>query len=102
MGAHGHFCFDGEEPPVSIHLDNVGIHGHDASSSHNDIDVDLSQSVIAKLLKFDSSLPLLLAAIVVFWVIPPTPFFFSSFQAHHRRRIVGLHPLLRAPPVNPA
>lgn len=102
-GVHGHYCFDGQEPPISIHLDNVDTHkGHDVDSAHIDMDVDLSQSVVAKLLKFDATLPLLLVAIFVFFVLPKAPFFFSLSQAFHPCRIVGLRPLPRAPPVTSA
>lgn len=53
------FCFDGP-PPISLHLDVIGGHEvHTADESHQDIDVEVSQSVLAKLLKFDPSLPIL-------------------------------------------
>ncbi len=39
-GVHGHFCFDGQEPPISPHLDVIGGHEvHTADESHQDIDV---------------------------------------------------------------
>jgi hypothetical protein len=101
-GVHGHYCFDGQEPPISIHLDNIDTHvGHDADSAHVDMDIDLSQSVVAKLLKFDATLALLLVAIFVLLVLPQAPFSVSFSKACHPRRIVGLRPPPRAPPVTP-
>jgi hypothetical protein len=101
-GVHGHYCLDGQEPPVSIHLDNIDTHeGHTADSAQIDMDIDLSQSVIAKLLKFDATLPLLLIAMFVLLVLPQAPFFSSISQACHPRRVVGLRPPPRAPPVIP-
>jgi len=102
-GVHGHYCFDGQEPPISIHLDNIDTHEeHDADSAHVDMDIDLSQSVVAKLLKFDATLALLLVAMFVFLVLPRSAFFFPASQTAHPRRIVGLRPPPRAPPVTPA
>jgi len=102
-GVHGHYCFDGQEPPISIHLDNINTHeGHDADSAHVDMDIDLSQSVVAKLLKFDATLALLLVAIFVLLVLPQAPFSLPFSKACHPRRIVGLRPPPRAPPVTPA
>lgn len=101
-GVHGHYCFDGQEPPISIHLDNVDTHeGHDVNSAHVDMDIDLSQSVVAKLLKFDATLALLLVAMFVLLALPRAPFFSSISQACHPRRVVGLRPPPRAPPVTP-
>jgi hypothetical protein len=98
-GVHGHFCFDGQEPPVSLHMDVVGGHqNHAPSESHQDIDVDVSQSVLAKLLKFDPSLPVLLAAIFILFAVPHTRVFFFYTEAHHPRRRAGIRPPLRAPP----
>tara|TARA_R100000656_G_C3943969_1_gene127193 strand:+ start:790 stop:1170 length:381 start_codon:yes stop_codon:yes gene_type:complete len=102
-GVHGHYCFDGQEPPISIHLDNIDTHEeHDADSAHVDMDIDLSQSVVAKLLKFDATLALLLVAVFVFLVLPQSALFFPVSQTAHPRRIVGLRPPPRAPPVTPA
>jgi hypothetical protein len=100
-GVHGHFCFDGQEPPISIHLDNIDAHVADSAHVDIDIDIDLSQSFTAKLLKFDATLALLLIALFVLLVLPQARFFFSFSQACHPRHIVGLLPPPRAPPVTP-
>ncbi|MDR7092134.1 hypothetical protein [Cellvibrio sp. QJXJ] len=102
-GVHGHFCFDGQEPPISLHVDVVDGHEvHSADESHQDIDVDLSQSVITKVLKFDTPLALLLVATFLLQVLPRSAIFFPASQTAHPRRIVGLRPPSRAPPVTPA
>jgi hypothetical protein len=81
-GVHAHFCFDGQEPPISPRLDVIGGHEvHTADESHQDIDVEVSQSVLAKLLKFDPSLPILLAVIFILLAVTHTPLFFFL----HRR-----------------
>lgn len=40
---HLHLCFDGQEPPIALHVQDVGLHhlGMDASQGHADQDVDL-------------------------------------------------------------
>ena len=41
-GAANHYCFDGMEPPVSIHFDNLTGHdGHDDESGHVDLEKQL-------------------------------------------------------------
>ena len=69
-GAHLHLCFDGGEPPASVHLTEDG--GADlhpgVGSPHNDMDVSLVGSVVVKKAT-DMGLgltPLLVASIVLF------------------------------------
>ena len=101
-GAHGHFCFDGQEPPVSVHMDLVGAHiEHDADEQHRDADIDFNQLVTAKLVKIE--LPLLLAALLllVFLLAPiARPYFF--YRCYKPQGCNGLRPPLRAPPVTSA
>lgn len=94
-GMHGHICFDGKEPPISVHIDLV--ESHTESAEHQDVDVNLSPSVFLKLVKID--LPLLLAVFMLVLhitlvqhkiLLPYTPIF--------PQRQPGLRPLLRAPP----
>lgn len=99
-GAHGHLCFDGQEPPVSIHMDVLGEHtNHAADEQHVDADVDLlSQPLLAKLTKID--LPLLLAAALLLAVLfEKTSFIVSNYSHTYFSRPAGLRPLLRAPPL---
>lgn len=100
IGLHGHFCFDGKEPPVSVHvnLEAHGPHDHHPDEKHMDADVDLSQLAIAKVSKID---PILLLIAVVTLL-----FQYSSlrlFASHHERLVATspafLRPRLRAPPI---
>jgi hypothetical protein len=97
-GAHGHFCFDGQEPPVSVHMDVMGGHlDHHADEVHQDADIDLAQSALAKLSKIDLGL-VLLAALALALLILPTPIFTSAYRAFYPRVSLYWRPLLRAPP----
>lgn len=101
-GAHGHLCFDGQEPPMTVHMDMLGDHPeHGSQEKHIDADVDLSQLMLAKLIKID--LPFLIAAALLFVALFEKPIIsvvvysliFSSYS-------IGLRPPLRAPPALPA
>lgn len=101
---HGHFRFDGQEPPVSLHLDTADEHlaHHAPDELHQDIDVKVSPSLLAKLLKFDPAvLPLLLTAIFILLVVCAKALYFLSTVTHPPLRRAGIRPPLRAPPVTP-
>jgi hypothetical protein len=91
--AHLHYCFDGQEPPVSVHLtdgiDRTHTHhertshgaahdladhdtGHHDPEHHDDLDVDLklANQALAKALKFDQPA----IAALDGWSIPIEPF----------------------------
>lgn len=79
-------------------MDFLGEHvEHDATEKHIDVDIDLSPSVIAKMVKVD--LPLLLAVVCLLAL-----FVFSRRSVFHHQHlfcllaIAGLRPPLRAPP----
>jgi hypothetical protein len=97
-GAHGHLCFDGQEPPISVHMHTLGEHtDHAIDEQHVDADIDLSQPLLAKLTKID--LPLLLAAALLFAVLfEKTSFVVSHYSHAYSSRRAGLRPPLRAPP----
>lgn len=98
MGAHGHFCFDGQEPPVSIHMHMLGDHPeHHIDEDHQDADVDLLQSAIAKLSKLDQSL-ILLAVVALLLVFQPALVLVSRYSSFVPAHIPFARPLLRAPP----
>jgi len=97
-GAYAHLCFDGKEPPVSVHMEMMGGHlDHHDGEPHQDADVNLLQSVVAKLSKID--LGLVLVALVVLALsatsqrplLRPYVLLLPSVFPHSR-------PLLRAPP----
>ncbi len=101
-GAHGHLCFDGQEPPVSVHMHALGEHpDHTTDEQHVDADVDLSQPFLAKLTKID--LPLLIAAALLLAVLfEKISLVVSRYSRIYSSRLAGLRPPLRAPPIFPA
>lgn len=75
-GAHLHLCFDGQEPPTSLHLSSGDHHAdhhgghhsdhhadpHDGHEPHNDLDLPLSSDALTKPGKLHVDVPLLLLA----------------------------------------
>jgi hypothetical protein len=55
--AHVHYCFDGQEPPASVHLVDSMDHAHeipghhDDPAEHDDLDVDVSSQALPKACK---------------------------------------------------
>jgi hypothetical protein len=97
LGAHGHFCFDGQEPPVSVHMHMLGDHPvHHADEDHQDADVDLLQSAIAKV-KLDQSL-ILLAVVALLLISKPVQVLVSRYSPFIPTHTPFVRPLLRAPP----
>jgi hypothetical protein len=99
VSVHAHVCFDGQEPPVSIHLQMVDGHDdHHPQEVHDDQDIELQQWVIAKITKLDFFLPLLIAVTLLLLLITAfKPFFiYSNFYLQSPS---GLRPSVRAPPV---
>ena len=67
-GAHLHLCFDGLEPPVSMHPadDSFDHHGPGYSVAHHDEDISLIADAIAKSAKPKIDIPpMLLAALLL-------------------------------------
>jgi hypothetical protein len=102
MGAHGHFCFDGQEPPLSFHMDMIDDHPtHDANEQHHDIDVDIQQPGLAKLIKVDLTFALIAAFFLfVLWSCVHT--FFPHYSVPFDLNTHRLRPPSQAPPVVPA
>ncbi len=101
-GVHGHFCFDGQEPPVTVHMHMLGDHPeHDTDEQHVDADVEVSQVTLAKLTKID--LPLLIAAALLLAVLFEKLLIVVSYYSHaYSSRRAGLRPPSHAPPALPA
>src|SRR5690606_2637522 len=100
-GAHGHFCFDGQEAPISVHLAMTGEHiDHHADEQHLDMDVDISQSVLIKLVKIE--LPVLVVAILLLFLSINPTLSFSFYSVRYFPCITNLLPPSRAPPLFPA
>lgn len=96
---HGHFCFDGMEPPVSVHFDVISTDAEHQSYGHKDVDTKPGQ---IEAIKVSSPDLLCLAALLLLVFVLPlirghkyrlsnTPFSWLS--------VTGLRPPLRAPPV---
>jgi hypothetical protein len=69
-GIHLHLCFDGSEPPASVHFEDAGHHGeHHADEEHQDLDLSLAFEAIAKAVKQGLDLPVFLLAALL--LLPP-------------------------------
>jgi hypothetical protein len=100
-GLHGHFCFDGQDPAISIHMDLLAghpEHHHDDQSAHVDTDADLVESFLFKLTKLE--LPAALATLLfLLFAIIGRQFFSHTYSQTPRQKNTSLRPPLRAPPV---
>jgi hypothetical protein len=108
-GAHLHLCFDGSEPPVSLHVADAGAHhaadddhAHVAEpvSGHVDRDVVMNGDFVAKKPAGDLLLPFLILAfaLALYTLAPrlgPIPDYRSPVPLPSRAR---LRPPLRGPP----
>jgi hypothetical protein len=75
-GVHLHFCFDGQEPPASLHvLDGGSEHMGDGAGSlpHQDGNLDEASASILKSLAAVGDLPLLILAVLVPWLRASRP-----------------------------
>ena len=74
--AHLHLCLDGQERPVTFHVQDVPTHHGTAgaSSGHNDVDVDIASSISAKKVSTADELsPAILGAYVLALLLPEYP-----------------------------
>lgn len=95
-----HLCFDGGEPPASLHFTDAGHHDdHHANDAHDDVDVALMDEAAGKAGKC-LDLPLLLAAICLLssllWLPQQPPF--GSRAVSVASDPPRLRPPLRGPP----
>ena len=99
-GAHGHYCFDGQEPAFSVHFDNLVAHVDHVTDEqiHNDTDMELASQILIKFFEADFSvlLPLLLALFL--WPIFSEWRYAISYTPAYKRKQAELLPPLRAPP----
>jgi hypothetical protein len=100
--SHVHYCFDGQEPPASVHLVDSTDHdhelpGHSDGAEHDDLDLDVPNQALAKAVKHD--LP---AIHVLVWTVPteslPSGALADTVDAPPALTPRYAHPLLRAPP----
>jgi len=71
-GAHWHLCLDRTEPPLAMHVGDIGLHDDGVSSDtpHQDIDLELVDDGILKNVNAELHAPMLLALIVCLWLLP--------------------------------
>lgn len=99
---HGHFCFDGQEPAVSVHLDILqGAHDSVHDQTGLDVDTASDKSVLAKLVKTDVPLLLITILFSVSLLQLRLPGILPYRSRNLIQRIYALRPPLRAPPVIP-
>lgn len=65
-GAHLHLCFDGSEPPASLHFNEVNHQAeHHTDSAHDDLDVSAVGDTITKSGLLNLDLPALLFVVLL-------------------------------------
>lgn len=102
-GMHGHYCFDGAEPPISVHFDMMAGHDadHDAlNEMHVDVDNNPSQAIAIKIVKLDLPFLALALLLVFIWPIVCGQSNYFSKTPSSWLTVTGLRPPLRAPPKN--
>lgn len=103
--AHLHLCFDGQEPPASVHMADGSVHddAHHVDSEHNDRDIQVFDAALVKKASGQADvLAALFVASILLLLIPPAAERFvrrpndpSSFV----RTRFALRPPLRGPPL---
>lgn len=102
-GVHLHLCFDGQEPPASIHVMDDPAHNdaHHIQEQHTDQDVEVFDAVLTKS-KGAVDLPMLFAACLLLLVLmrptgrqwPP-----DAFHRIFPPQSFALRPPSRGPPL---
>jgi hypothetical protein len=97
VGTHLHFCVDGQEAPVAVHIADG--EGHHAGHHGGDVDVD-DASAAAKPQQSPGMLALFIAAVFLWFAPRPRPVAVSLIAAAPPRRQLPhvLRPPLRGPP----
>ena len=105
--AHVHLCLDGQEPPRSLHVLDVGVKCHTAGETENDnhskdVDVAVTGAAVAKKDAQDATIVPPLFAPVLLALIPPpqdTPSAWPTVSVRPANNRPYLHrPQLRGPP----
>ena len=103
-GAHLHLCFDGSEPPSTVHYQAHMDLEHNlpgASAAHEDMDIPLVGELFRKASKSGFDLPVFLVGLWILWALFVaekllTPAFRRLFV--HSSSPRALLPPLRGPP----
>jgi hypothetical protein len=101
--SHVHYCFDGQEPPASVHLVDGSDHDHDVrghdtdGTEHDDLDLDVPNQALAKAVKHD--LPAITPHVyMVAFESSPRGALADSVDTPPAPNPRYAHPQLRAPP----
>lgn len=102
LGMHVHFCFDGSEPPVALHIaaDTVDHEHQGIEPIHDDFDVSVVGDAVGKIAKATLNLPVLLlaCALLLFSRTTPPTLLWAGLAAPIRSGARYIRPPLRAPP----
>lgn len=99
-GMHGHFCFDGNEPPVSVHFDLLDKHEGHAEPGHQDADSKPAQIDVLKVSNQDLPFLAALLLLVVVWPLVREQKYRTFNTPLSWASITGIRPPLRAPPIH--
>ena len=100
-GMHGHYCFDGLEPPVSVHFDVLNDHDdHIDTVAHKDIDTKPAQSTALKILSIDLTCLAVALLLAIVWLVLRNTQYPLAVTPLTKSLLTGLRPPLRAPPTN--
>lgn len=97
-GTHWHLCFDGREPPVSIHVADSSFEHSTAGidGQHHDQNVGIGLASLVKLGSAELDVPPLVIAFVLLWAAMPTLLVPRARKAPARP---GRSPFLLLPPM---
>lgn len=100
VGAHGHYCFDGLESPVSVHFDNLAGHPpHDSNQPlHTDADTDVVPEGLVNLFKVELPAAVATLVVLVLLLAIARPLQFSLNFPPVWLTPLSIRPPLRAPP----
>jgi hypothetical protein len=98
-GIHGHFCFDGKEPPVSVHFDILSGHDEHHFDGHKDLDSKPGQLDALKVSSFSFLFLITALLLVIVWPLVQNQKYHLFNIPTSWLSIAGLRPPLRAPPI---
>ncbi len=101
-GAVGHYCFDGLEPPVTVHFDNFSghqDHEHEHETGHNDVEKQLLvDNLLSKVFEYNSH-PVISSALSFSLRSQTRSQSYGDQEVRSSHTPYSLLPPLRAPPL---
>ncbi|HQQ64431.1 MAG TPA: hypothetical protein PLF22_12795 [Pseudomonadales bacterium] len=101
-GTYWHLCVDGQEPPIELRSGNPAFGDGNDTPGREDVDLNLADDGIIKLLVIGLDAPLLCSLLIIFWLLS----LFTQLLPFRRDRIpvhagdlYSLHAPPRAPPL---